>query len=286
VPLVAGVDLAFLVALAATLTPTLLAARQRHNYGFAVILWGLALANLFTHLQSVGLLERGAALGLGLGVDLVALLVVIVGGRITPSFTANALRRAGVDAAVRTRPWLDRGTVAAIALLAAIDLVAPRSLASGLVAALAALLVLMRMSGWQSLRIRCDPLLWSLHAGYAWVAAGLGCLAAANLGADIPVTAGLHALTAGAFGATLLAVMTRVGLGHTGRALVAPRGIPLAYVLVSAGALLRVLGPVVLPAQGLPLLIASGLLWSAAFALFTVVYAPMLTRPRIDGKPG
>jgi uncharacterized protein involved in response to NO len=181
---------------------------------------------------------------------------------------------------------VDRGTEAAVVLLAAIDLVAPHSFASGLVALLAALLVLVRMSGWQSLRIRSDPLLWSLHVGYGWAAAGLACVAATNLGARIPVTAGLHALTSGAFGATILAVMTRVGLGHTGRALVAPRGIPLAYVLVSAGALLRVLGPVVLPAQGLPVLVASGLLWSAAFALFAVLYAPILTRPRVDGKPG
>ena len=50
-------------------------------------------------------------------------------------------------------------------------------------------------------------------------------------------TAGLHALTAGAMGTMIMAVVTRVSLGHTGRALVLPEGAALSYVLVHAGAL-------------------------------------------------
>jgi uncharacterized protein involved in response to NO len=284
--LVALVDLAFFVALITAIAPALLSPDQRHNRGFIVILTGLFAANLLTHLQNMGISERGAVVGLRLGVDLVALLVVIVTGRITPSFTTNALRRANVSAHVTTRPRVDQLSVGAVALLAGVNLVAPRTLVSGGVALLAALLVVVRMSGWQSLRTGSDPLLWSLHVGHAWVALGLFGVAAADLGARIPATIGLHALTAGAFGATILAVMTRVGLGHTGRALVAPRGIPLAYLLVNASALLRAFGPLVFPSQAVGVLVASGLLWSAAFALFVVIYFPILTRPRVDGKPG
>ena len=128
--------------------------------------------------------------------------------------------------------------------------------------------------------------MWSLHAGYAWLVVGLACVALGDLGGRLPWTTGVHALTAGAFGSMILAVMTRVSLGHTGRPLVAPRGIALAYGLVSAGALLRTFGPLAAPSLALALLVASGVLWSAAFAIFLAVYAPILVRSRVDGRPG
>ena len=120
----------------------------------------------------------------------------------------------------------------------------------------------------------------------AWVAIGLLLVAAGDLGWPLAGTAGLHALTAGAMGSMILAVMTRVGLGHTGRPLVLPAGAVGSYLLVHAGAAARVgvgLAPV---ARQAFLLIAAGLLWAAAFWLFTVLYWPILTRPRVDGKEG
>jgi uncharacterized protein involved in response to NO len=137
-----------------------------------------------------------------------------------------------------------------------------RTAASGVLAAAAAALLAARMSGWRTLRTRADPLVWSLHAGYAWLALGFACIAAGDLGAPLFYSAGVHALTAGAFGAMILAVATRVALGHTGRPLAAPRGIPSAYALVSLGALLRVVGPIAAPAATLELVVCGGLLWS------------------------
>jgi uncharacterized protein involved in response to NO len=118
------------------------------------------------------------------------------------------------------------------------------------------------------------------------VAVGLLLVAAGDLGAGVPAAAGLHALTAGAMGATILAVMTRVGLGHTGRPLVLPSGAVACYALVHLGALARVAAPwLAAPAQR-GLLLAGGLAWAAAFALFALRYAPILTAPRPDGRPG
>ncbi len=284
--LVAAIDVAFLPLLALVVAAPLLATRQRRNYGFPLLLAALALANALVHAEALGILRGGAQAGLRLGVDLIALLVAVVGGRITPSFTQNALRRAGDASEVVQRPWANRGALGALALYAALDLVAPRTLASGALAALCAALLAARMSGWRSVRTRGDALVWSLHAGYAWLVVGFACVAAGDLGAPAPWTAGVHALTAGAFGAMILAVMTRVALGHTGRPLAAPRGIPLAYALVSLGALLRVAGHAVAPRFAVPLVVAAGLLWTAAFALFLCVYAPILLRPRVDGRPG
>jgi uncharacterized protein involved in response to NO len=98
--------------------------------------------------------------------------------------------------------------------------------------------------------------------------------------------AALHAFTAGAIGSLTLGMMTRVSLGHTGRQLILKPAIVVAYVAVELGALLRVLAAFMDPADYETWLAASGLLWSAAFLLFLVVYAPILVAPRADGRPG
>jgi uncharacterized protein involved in response to NO len=286
-PIAVGlVDLAFLPALVVVLVPPILAARSRRNYGIPAVLLLLALANGLIHLQALGWSARSAAAGLRFAVDLIILLVVVIGGRITPTFTANAFRRAGLEIGVRSSSWLDRLGVASVALLLVIDLVAPGPLPGGVVGLLAAALTGLRMIGWRTLRTLRDPLVWSLHLGYAWVPAGLACRAMGELGGGIPPTTGLHALTAGAFGTMILAVMTRVGLGHTGRALAASGGVAAASLLVTVGALLRVAGPLAFPGFSLEMLVASGMVWATAFALYLLLYWPILTRPRPDGAPG
>lgn len=281
---VAAADLAFLPVLGVCLGRPLLGARQTRNLGFLVILAALTLADAATHAQALGF-GALASRALRLAVDLAALLIVVIGGRITPAFTRNALLREGIDAPVRSRPWLDRAAVALASAVAVADALAPRGAGSGVLAGLAALAVAGRMAGWQTRRALRDPLLWSLHAGLAWVAAGYGLVAISDLGGALPPATGLHALSAGAMGSMILAVMTRVALGHTGRPLVLPRGAVLCYALVHAGALLRVAAAA--NPGGPPLLVPiAGLAWASAFALFAALYAPILCTPRLDGKPG
>ncbi|HXK24632.1 MAG TPA: NnrS family protein [Myxococcota bacterium] len=281
---VAALDLAFLPALAFVLARALVPARQPRNLGFLPVLAALWLCNAAVHAQALGF-PWPAAQALRLAVDLVVVLIVVIGGRITPAFTRNALLREGVDAVVRSRPWLDRVAIAAAVGLAVADLLAPRTRATGIVAGLAAVALAGRMLGWQTLRTRRDPLLWSLHAGLAWVAVGFGLVAVSDLSGALPPQAGLHALSAGAMGAMVLAVMTRVALGHTGRALVLPRGAALCYVLVHLGALLRVTAAAI-PTSPPALLVAAGVSWAGAFALYAVLYAPILCGPRVDGRLG
>ena len=282
---VAACDLAFLLALVVALAPSLASASQRRNWGIVAILLALLGSNALIHAEALGLTGAHASTALRFAVQLVVLLIVVVGGRITPAFTRNALARSGSRAPVHSSPWLERSAIALVALLPAVELVCPRTTWSGLAELAAALAVAGRMLGWQTLRTGRDPLLWSLHAGYAWVAIGLGLVGVADLTGVIPWTAGLHALTAGAMGSMILAVMTRVGLGHTGRPLVATRGVALVYGLVQLGALARLAAPF-LPGFYLPVLAAAAVLWGAAFGLFALLYAPILTRPRVDGKPG
>jgi uncharacterized protein involved in response to NO len=281
-----ALDLAFLPVLAAVLAPGLLAARRLRNLGFVPILLALFAANLVFHLDAWGVLGGASSRGLRLAVDVVLLLLVVIGGRIIPTFTANALRRRGDPAPVRSRRWVEGLVVPGVLVVGLADLLMPRSPASGAAAAVAAGLVAARLAGWQGHRVLDDPLLWSLHLGYAWVAFGLAWVAASDLLGWPPPTVALHALTAGAFGTTILAVMSRVPLGHTGRPFAAIPGIPAAYALVGAGALLRTVGTAVWPGTALAMNAAAGLVWAVAFGVFTALYAPILTAPRVDGRPG
>ena len=95
----------------------------------------------------------------------------------------------------------------------------------------------------------------------------------------------MHALTAGAIGSLTLGMMTRVGLGHTGRLLAVPGHVALAFAMVLFGTIVRVLAPIVWPGVLVPLAVA-GVVWSGAFAVYLVTYLPALVGPRVDGKPG
>lgn len=284
--LVAVVDAAFLPAVALVVARTLWGSGQPRNYGVVGVVLALALANAAMHASALGLVADTAPTALRFGVDAVVVLILVIGGRITPAFTANAFRRDGIAEPVRAWPWLNAVVVGAGGALALVSLAAARTPASGLCAMLAGVAGLVRLAGWQPWQTRADPLLWSLHLGTAWVAVGLVLVGLGDLGAPVPASAGLHALTAGGMGATILAVMTRVGLGHTGRPLELPRGVVWAYALVSAGALARVAASFASGGAQRVLLVAGGLAWAAAFGIFVVRYGGVLVRPRIDGRPG
>jgi uncharacterized protein involved in response to NO len=284
--LVAVVDVAFLPAVATAVVWTLWGSGQYRNYAVVGIIAALAVANVAMHAEALGSVSGVAPRALRFAVDAVVTLVLVIGGRITPGFTQNALRRRGMEVGVRSWPFLNGLTVAAGGAVALAGLLLDRTPATGLLAAFAAATTAARLSGWQTWHTRSDPLLWSLHLGSVWIVVGLLLVAASDLGAAIPAAAGLHALTAGAMGATILAVITRVGLGHTGRPLELPRGVVWCYVLVNGAAAARVAAPFSPSEAQRALLLLSGLAWAAAFGLFAVRYRSTLTAPRPDGRPG
>jgi uncharacterized protein involved in response to NO len=163
-----------------------------------------------------------------------------------------------------------------------VDLVRPDGTPAGALAAVAAALLAARLAHWHGHRTLAMPIVWILHVGYGWLVVALALKAVLLLGGAAWASQWLHALTAGAFGTMALGVMTRVALGHTGRPLEAARPIVVAYVLVICGALLRVAGPALFPAQLLPLLAAAMVVWAAAFVIFIAVYLPILIGPRAD----
>jgi uncharacterized protein involved in response to NO len=282
---VAALELSFLPALGVLLAPPLVRSRNRN----AALLAVLAVLWLADGAFLLGFARDDAPLAMGslrIAIDVMLLVVTVIGGRIVPSFTANALRRSGEDAGVRSQPWLERATIVLMIAVPVVDLFQSDGAIAGWLAALVAVAQGARLSGWRSLRTRGDAILWVLHVGYAWLPVGfalkaLWLLAGANWAAHW-----LHALTMGVFGTMILAVMTRAALGHTGRPLAVGRSVAAAYVILTLGVAVRVFAPVIRPWDYLAVILASGLLWTAAFAIFVIVYAPILALSRADGKPG
>lgn len=220
--------------------------------------------------------------------DAVVLMMAVMGGRVIPMFSNNAVP----TMQARREPRLEQAALAALWALLALDVAAtvlgaPAWLTWARIALLtaAALLHAARLALWQPLRTRGVPLLWVLHLAYAWLVVHLLLRAAGEAGWVIPSLA-THALTVGAIGGMTLGMMTRTALGHTARPLRAGPWETAAYVCMALAAVARVVVPLLAPALLVGASTAASLLWATAFALYLVHYTPILMRPRLDGKPG
>jgi uncharacterized protein involved in response to NO len=280
---VVAADLAFLPVLAAFLAWPLLRERNR-NTPLLLVLLVLWLCNATFHL---GLFRGDVALSrqaLLTAVNFALILVTVIGGRITPSFTATALRQRGVQGAVRSWRGMTSVTVALMIAVAAVDLVQPGDASAGWLALAAAIAQGARLAQWQGWRTLHEPSVWILHLAYAWLPFGLALKALAILAGMTAAAFWLHALTIGVLAAMILGVMTRISLGHTGRPLRIQPLVTLAYVLVSASAFARVFGAW-LPGFDYPaVIVLSASLWTAAFAFFLWVYGPILLTRRVDAR--
>jgi uncharacterized protein involved in response to NO len=281
--LAAAVDLAFLPSLAIAITPALQTAPPR-NRVFLPLLGVLLLANLGVHLDALDMLPGLGAIALRVTLDLFALLIALIGGRVVPAFTGNALAARGEAEPLRTFSGRDRLAIGALVLMLLADLLGFLR-AAGVIALAAALLNAWRLHGWGGSRTLREPILWVLHLGYLWLAIGLAWKGLVDLSGFLPPADALHGLAIGAVGTMTLAIMSRATLGHTGRALRAPPLVVAAYLLVGAAAIARLAAPLT-PAHAVALLVISGAFWSLAFAAFLFRLGPALVQPRIDGRPG
>ena len=280
----AGAALLSIPALLLTVLPAILAARTPRLFGPPALILVFWAGDLLMLGEAAGWFAGTWAAGQMLALNVALALVGLIGGRIVPAFTVNALRKAGRPVELRQLPGVDRAGILALIAVVLVDLAAPGGLLAGGVAAAAGLLAALRLSRWHGLRIGREPLLWVLHVAYALILAAL-LLKAVFLLAAVPwAAAWLHLQAAGAIALMILAMMTRATLGHTGRDLTATPLVTVAYALLLGAVLLRVFGGLALPAM--TALAAAALLWIAAFSVFLAVFGPMLLARRPDGKPG
>ena len=276
----AALDVGFYLVLAASAAREVTAARNR-NVPIVGLVLLFGVANALDHAAAAGALAD-EGLGWRAGLALVVVMISLIGGRIIPSFTRNWLAKRGVTKGLPGQP--DRFDLATIALtaLALLAWVAREEWpVAGLLLVTAGLLQALRLARWSGLRAVADPLVLILHVGYFWVPAGLLLLGASILGAAVPRSAAIHALTAGAMATMILAVMTRATLGHSGRDLRAGPATTILYILVTLGAVLRVTAPLGVIDYTLGMEV-SAVAWGGAFLVFLLAYGPILFAPRAD----
>ena len=277
----AVVNAAFPVAIAVAIGIPLLRARNVRNYFFIGLLALMGALVFAVHLAIQGHFNLPPEAGLQLALDVVLFIMAVMGGRVTPMFTNN-----GVPGANATRhPLVEKFALGSVILLFVADQLQLSPTVIAPIALIGALAHGARLYLWKPWRTLGTPLVWILHAAYAWIVIHLALrgLSALDLVATSYAT---HALTIGAIGGMTLGMMTRTARGHTARPLVADKYEVAMFVLIQLAAVARVFCGIASPGLYMLTVQLSGLLWSLAFGLYAIRYWPVLTRARLDGKPG
>lgn len=271
-----GVDAMFLVLVAAAAAREIVAGHKWSNLKVVAIVSLLALANIAFHLEAhfSGIAEyssRG-------GIAFVVTLIMLIGGRIVPSFTRNWLARRAPGPMPVPFNRFDAGVVAISVAALLIWIVAPIGKLPAMMLFAAGGLQVVRLARWAGYRTASDRLVLILHVAYAFVPVGFLLSGLGALDLILP-SAGIHAWTGGAIGSMTLAVMSRASLGHTGRTLAASLPTQFVYAAVVVAAVARICAAV-LPDHMMTFLPVAGFAWVIAFAGFAAVYAKVLCAPR------
>jgi len=280
------VDLCFLLAVAYVLAKPILAKKQYRNLFFVPLLIMFTIANGEMHLasfypQSVAVSYSGYA-----GILLVLFLMSVMAGRVVPMFTANGTQTTKATPA----PLLDKLANGSLLLTMLMLLLHPLigfvPMFFGALLIFAGIFQLIRWLRWRPWVTLGVPLLWSIHFSLKFMWFGLILLGFSYIIDEIPTNHIWHLLTVGAMGGIILAMISRVSLGHSGRPLTPPKLMSVAFAFITISALIRSFGPWIMPEKTLLFIDISGFCWLVAFGLFTFYYAPMLLKAREDGRPG
>jgi uncharacterized protein involved in response to NO len=273
----AVIDNAFLLLVAAAMGREVIKGRNWRNLKVLIALGILTIGNIVFHLESY--LVGAADYGTRVGIAATMMLIMLVGGRIIPSFTRNWLVRENPGRLPASFGTFDVASMIAAGAALLAWVAAPNWRVTGAALIAAGVLQTVRLARWAGGRTWRDRLVLILHVAYAFVPLGFVLVGLAALGL-LPSGAGIHAWTGGAMGIMTLAVMSRASLGHTGRALVATASMQGLYLLLVAAALARVCAAIH-PAWSDALLHVAGGAWAGAFVGFALAYWKVFTGPRL-----
>ena len=283
--LIATGDVAYLLFAAIAMAYPVIKVKQWNNLMFVPMLFVLALLNGISHWGAMTGNPQLAMQSLHGTIMLFTLIIAVVGGRVIPAFTANTT---GCSKAQPIK-WLEVASIVSIILLLVIAFMGYDSVPSVLLLMVSVVAAL--ANGWRFLRWGIqhswsEPLLWSLHLAYAFIPLGFVMLALHSAGLMDNTSAALHSFTVGSIGGMILAMISRVTLGHTGRPLNPPGAVTFAYVFIMLAAIVRVGVSAWLPEWSAWGIGIAGVLWILAYAIYLYFYAPMLVTTRADGRPG
>lgn len=249
---------------------------SRRNYGIPLLVLGLGVADgLFLWFTQAGdyawLMES-----LHAGLLCMAIIALLIARRVIPFFTMRSVQGLTIPMLTMSGQWQLTASVIAIVLL-----LLGWKLAAAIALTVAGFLALWQLIAWKPWAVRQVPLLWILYIGYAGL--GIGLLVAAAYAAGWIVRAAwpVHVIGMAGFSVLIIGMVTRTALGHLGRPLRTDRSMVIAYVLVIAAAILRIMALLPTP-YILELLHSSAIAWILAFILYLWRFFPMLIRPRAD----
>lgn len=280
---VALLDVLFLPTVVVALAIPIIKVKSYRNLVFAPLLLLLTSLNIVSHYAlNVGInflpFFHGA-------IVLIIVIVSVLGGRVIPFFTARGLKVEQVE----PHKFIGFSAIGLTVVLAVIAVFGFSSVPQWLLQAVVCISLIahsLRLFYWFNKGILTKPILWSLHLAYSFIPLGLLLMALQSFGWLVNGSAVIHSFTVGTIGGLILAMISRVTLGHTGRPLVLPKLMSLAFICIFASAFIRVLLPIVdITLYGLAIDSAT-FLWGAAFAIFIMCYGSMLVSVRVDGKLG
>lgn len=269
----------FVILLAGQLLPRLWAAKKWRNRSLVPLLGlicavtvAVILAGRFNeYLLHHYLIEES--------VQLFALLMLFIGGRMLAPAAAGEFYRQGMELETRVQPNIEASLIITIA---AAYLLAPVAVPlSGMLLILCGLLAGIRLLRWRLWHCLARPDLISLGLGYGWLALGLILLGITKLDGGSHFSTAVHAITVGALGTLATNVIVRVTLLHVKQY---PSRIPQIVIMtgcMSIAAVTRMAADFSNYREILLIIAASG--WSIAF-LFAL-HILLTSRPVSQVKP-
>ena len=258
--------MAFPLAVLFVAVPPLLAgAKRRENRILPAILITLVAADAAWWAGRVWFGPQLQTHALLASIDLIAMLLLLVGGRALRAAVGGHLERQGIarrDHRQRRYELPLAALLGGAAITDALDL----ETVAGIFCIAAATLALVRVKSWQLQRTLSQPHLWTLTLGYLWLVPGLALKGIAQLDGNLPVTGLLHGIGIGALGTLTLVMMARTTTLRARKPIAGFSDIGVAALLVTAAALSRLIASFIPAAEhGLLWLAASG--WTGAFLI-------------------
>ncbi len=256
---------------------------NRRNFIFVPLLSLISILNIATLLSAYsGDISVSSHLSYS-AVFLMSTMVTVVGGRVIPFFTTRALNLKPING----NAFLER-VIGVMMILSTFAFISSYLFSSSILLAgcliLAGCLQILRMRNWQTIKTFSTPLLWSLHLSYLNMGIGFILLGVSYINPNISFSSAIHTITVGTIGTMIIAMMSRVSLGHTGRPLQINTLVSFSFLLLLSATLFRVLLPLIgWLMQGY---ILSAACWAIGFSIFIYYYAPILMRARPDGRSG
>ncbi len=272
--LVMLIDLAFPALLSLSISIEIIAGKNWRNLRVLIVLFAFMFANLYFHLEIInkGYLQYSANLALAI----IIILIMLIGGRIIPSFTRNWLVKSKQTNLPTPFNKFDviTMTVSIIALLSFVFLSNQMLVAAFML--FAGLLNLIRLSRWSGIYCIKQPMIFILHIAYLFIPLGFLALAISKIAPNlINETGALHLFSAGAIGIMTIAMMCRVSLAHGGQKPEADKTISLIFIAIISSVILRFVADF-FPSINFIIHISASF-WIVAFALFIIRYWRILT---------